>query len=258
MTGEVTNGEEDRLVFLACLREGILTPGIPIHRIVGVEEKIWTLRVNQAVRVSGGSLIRLNTLSGPRRVGRPVRGLFRITGSPGRESHDNDAEQEQVSRVCSPDSPFNFGEVGFVPLAMCVTAGARLCLHAIGNRDGAIATGTTASCGSVGIISFVRRRVFGRIHHLRSLSECGRTVPAAKPCRAGSRRGCVDPAIWSASRRMACETEFPSGTRYRRSFRCDWSVLRMARRRNHKWFPPDPFHLTFNDWFSGSRGGNAG
>ncbi len=40
MTGGISDREEDRFVFLACLRESFFAPRIPIDRIVSVLEKI--------------------------------------------------------------------------------------------------------------------------------------------------------------------------------------------------------------------------
>src|SRR5437879_13283439 len=52
MTSEVADGQKDRLVLFAGLFKGCDAPRIPIHRIVGVQEKVGTLGVNQPVGVA--------------------------------------------------------------------------------------------------------------------------------------------------------------------------------------------------------------
>jgi hypothetical protein len=52
MTREVTDGKKYRLVFAACLFKGFVAPRIPIDWIVGMQEKVGTLGVNEAVGVT--------------------------------------------------------------------------------------------------------------------------------------------------------------------------------------------------------------
>lgn len=51
MTGKVADGEKDRFVLLAVFFEAFVAPRIPIHWIVGMQEKIRTLRTNEPVHV---------------------------------------------------------------------------------------------------------------------------------------------------------------------------------------------------------------
>ena len=52
MTREVADGQKDRLVLFAGFFKGCHAPWIPIHRIVGVQEKVGTLGVNEPVGVA--------------------------------------------------------------------------------------------------------------------------------------------------------------------------------------------------------------
>src|SRR5437879_11907348 len=52
MTCEVADGKKDRLVLFAGLFKGFVAPRIPIHRIVGMQEKVGTLGVNEPVGVA--------------------------------------------------------------------------------------------------------------------------------------------------------------------------------------------------------------
>jgi hypothetical protein len=49
VAGSIANGEENGLFFLPGLSKGLLCPGIPVHRIFGVLEKIRAFLVNQMV-----------------------------------------------------------------------------------------------------------------------------------------------------------------------------------------------------------------
>jgi hypothetical protein len=51
MTGGVTDGNEDGFVLFFGPLESVLTPGVPVHRIVGVLEEVRTLFVDQPVGV---------------------------------------------------------------------------------------------------------------------------------------------------------------------------------------------------------------
>ena len=51
VTGGVTDAEEDQLVFLPRPIESFLAPGVPVHRVVCVLEKIRTRFVNELVGV---------------------------------------------------------------------------------------------------------------------------------------------------------------------------------------------------------------
>jgi len=51
MTSEVANGEKDRFVFFAGFFEGRVAPRIPIHRIMGMQEQVRTLRMDESVGV---------------------------------------------------------------------------------------------------------------------------------------------------------------------------------------------------------------
>jgi hypothetical protein len=64
MAGKVANGEKDWFVFFAGFFEGLIAPRVPIHWIVGVQEKVGTLRMNEPVGVGifSRSLARLRRL----------------------------------------------------------------------------------------------------------------------------------------------------------------------------------------------------
>jgi hypothetical protein len=72
MAGGIADGKEDGFVFLFRADEGFLSPGIPIHRVVGVLEQIGTFLVDQPVGVLerihgsqiGGKRGQLSTPSG--------------------------------------------------------------------------------------------------------------------------------------------------------------------------------------------------
>jgi hypothetical protein len=49
MAGGVTDGEEDRLVFLFRFFKGLIAPREPIDRIIGMLEQIGALFVDQSV-----------------------------------------------------------------------------------------------------------------------------------------------------------------------------------------------------------------
>ena len=49
MAGRITDAEEDRLVFRARLRERLVAPGKPVHRIVLVLEQVRRLLAREAV-----------------------------------------------------------------------------------------------------------------------------------------------------------------------------------------------------------------
>ena len=51
MTGKVTNGEKDWLVFLTSFFEGFVAPHVPIHWIVRMQEKVRALRMNEPIGV---------------------------------------------------------------------------------------------------------------------------------------------------------------------------------------------------------------
>lgn len=51
VAGRVPHRQEDRFVFSAGLGEGFLSPGIPVHRIVGMELKVGTALGSQSIRL---------------------------------------------------------------------------------------------------------------------------------------------------------------------------------------------------------------
>src|SRR3954470_23826122 len=53
VTGGIADGEKNRFVLPTRLCERFLAPRIPVHRIVGVLEKVWRLLMRKAVRVFG-------------------------------------------------------------------------------------------------------------------------------------------------------------------------------------------------------------
>src|SRR5690348_13652105 len=53
MASRVADGEKDRQVAFFRIVKSFLAPRAPIHRIVGMLEKIRTLLLNQSVRVHG-------------------------------------------------------------------------------------------------------------------------------------------------------------------------------------------------------------
>src|ERR1035437_2740718 len=61
MAGRVADAEEDRLILAACLGEGYLAPGEPVHRVVLVLEEVGRFLAGEAVRVAqfgnGGCII---------------------------------------------------------------------------------------------------------------------------------------------------------------------------------------------------------
>src|SRR4029079_18698939 len=48
----VADGEEDRLVLLLGLGKGLRTPGVPVHRVVGMLQEVGTLLLGESVRVA--------------------------------------------------------------------------------------------------------------------------------------------------------------------------------------------------------------
>src|SRR5690606_9916864 len=49
VAGGIADGQKDRLVLPLRLFKGLLAPGIPIHRIVGVLQEIWGFFTDQTV-----------------------------------------------------------------------------------------------------------------------------------------------------------------------------------------------------------------
>jgi hypothetical protein len=49
MTGGITDGEEDRLVFFFGFLKRFLAPGIPVYRIPGVLQEVRTFFVDQVI-----------------------------------------------------------------------------------------------------------------------------------------------------------------------------------------------------------------
>jgi len=57
MASVVTDRQEDRLVFPLCLSKCLFTPGIPIHRVMGVQQQIGALLVDEVVGVFERSVL---------------------------------------------------------------------------------------------------------------------------------------------------------------------------------------------------------
>jgi hypothetical protein len=49
VAGGITNGKKNRFPLLFCPGKGLLSPGIPVHRVMGMLEQIWTLFMNQVI-----------------------------------------------------------------------------------------------------------------------------------------------------------------------------------------------------------------
>src|SRR5580658_2690953 len=82
MAGKITDGKEDRLVFLPCFLKRFLAPRIPFHRIVGMQEQVGTLGMNEAVGVTilrgcGTSPRRLSRIGLSRDAGRSTKPFAR-------------------------------------------------------------------------------------------------------------------------------------------------------------------------------------
>jgi hypothetical protein len=54
VAGGVADGEKDGPILGCGLQEWLLAPGVPLHRIMGMLQKVGTLLRNQAVRIAQG------------------------------------------------------------------------------------------------------------------------------------------------------------------------------------------------------------
>jgi len=51
MTGRITDANQDRLVFIFGSLQCLLSPGIPINRVVRMLQKVWAAFVNEFINV---------------------------------------------------------------------------------------------------------------------------------------------------------------------------------------------------------------
>ena len=49
VAGRIPDGEKQGKVLLPCLGKSLLSPGIPVYRVMGMLEEVWTLLVDQPV-----------------------------------------------------------------------------------------------------------------------------------------------------------------------------------------------------------------
>ncbi len=65
VAGGVSDAQQDRLVLGPGAGQGLLAPGMPVHRVVGVLEQVGAGGVNEAVRVRRSAFVHQNTLAQP-------------------------------------------------------------------------------------------------------------------------------------------------------------------------------------------------
>src|SRR5260370_3222261 len=95
----------------------------------------------------------------------------------------------------------------------------------------------------------VRRWFFGRVYHVRSIGECGRTVPETESRVTGPGCRCVDPFVWLTSHRLAGEAEFSTGCGGRNCARCARLLSCAAQPSSAPPFSRHSFLLAFDCWF---------
>ncbi len=57
MAGGITYGQEDGPVLLLGPLEGLLPPGIPVHRIVGMLQKVRALLIRKTICLTKGTTV---------------------------------------------------------------------------------------------------------------------------------------------------------------------------------------------------------
>src|SRR5882762_7465894 len=117
-----------------------------------------------------------------------------VSSRPGRHRGLNQDDRCFSSRSFSR-------RAGLISFALCSAACSGLHLHALRRRHGTAPEGRSPELQLVGVLAFLHRRLFRRLHFFWSIRQCRRRFPQTESQCSDAHRRCTHPSFRSASSR---------------------------------------------------------